>query len=65
MRYYKVERFMKVRMVDDKDVDLVPSDWVDITDKVRKRDTDKCNVTFDRPKKAKSKKQLINKKEDV
>ena len=51
MRYYKVERFPKLKIVDNKDVDQVPSDWVDVTDEVRHRPTDKPNVKFDKPKK--------------
>ena len=53
MKYYKVERFPKLKIVDDKDVDLVPSDWVDVTDEVRHRPGQKANVKFDKPKKVK------------
>ena len=56
MRYYKVERFMKVQIVDDKDVGQVPSDWNDVTDEVRHRPSDKPNVKFDKPKKEVKKK---------
>jgi len=53
MRYYKVERFVKLQIVDDKDVNQVPSDWVDVTDKVRHKAGQKSNVKFDKPKKEK------------
>ena len=56
MRYYKVERFMKVQIVDDKDVEQVPSDWIDVTDEVRHRPGQKANVKFAKPKKAEKKK---------
>ena len=55
MRYYKVERFPKLKIVDDKDVEQVPSDWVDVTDEVRHRPGQKPNVKFDKPKKKKTK----------
>tara|TARA_Y100000310_G_scaffold308875_1_gene352437 strand:- start:47 stop:220 length:174 start_codon:yes stop_codon:yes gene_type:complete len=46
MKYYKVKRFMKVQIVDDKDASKVPSDWVDVTDEVRHKPSDKPNVKF-------------------
>ena len=55
MKYYKVDRFAKLRIVNDKDVGQVPSDWVDVTDKVSHRPGQKANVKFNKPKK-KSKK---------
>ena len=51
MKYYKVERFVKLQIVDDKDVEQVPSDWVDVTDKVRHKKGQKPNVKFAKPKK--------------
>lgn len=51
MKYYKVDRFVKLRIVDDKDASQVPSDWVDVTDEVRHRPSQKPNVKFDKPKK--------------
>ena len=51
MRYYKVERFPKLKIVDEKDVNQVPSDWIDVTDKVRHRPGQKANVKFDKTKK--------------
>ena len=56
MRYYKVERFPKLKIVDEKDVNQVPSDWIDVTDEVRHRPGQKANVKFDKPKKAEKKK---------
>ena len=53
MRYYKVERFLKLKIVDEKDVGQVPSDWIDVTDKVRHRPGQKANVKFAKPKKQK------------
>tara|TARA_R100000781_G_scaffold21495_2_gene16162 strand:+ start:2511 stop:2693 length:183 start_codon:yes stop_codon:yes gene_type:complete len=53
MKYYKVDRFPKLRIVNDKDVDQVPSDWIDVTDKVRHRPGQKANVKFDKPKEVK------------
>ena len=60
MKYYKVDRFPKLRIVNDKDVDQVPSDWIDVTDKVRHRPGQKANVKFNKPKK-KVKKQTKTK----
>ena len=56
MRYYKVERFLKLKIVDEKDVGQVPSDWIDVTDKVRHRPGQKTNVKFPKPKKEVKKK---------
>ena len=56
MRYYKVERFPKLMIVDDKDVEQVPSDWKDVTEEVRHRPGQKPNVKFDKPKKEVKKK---------
>jgi len=30
MKYYKVERFVKIQKVEDKNVENVPSDWVEV-----------------------------------
>ena len=43
-------------IVDDKDVEQVPSDWIDVTDEVSHRPGQKANVKFDKPKKAEKKK---------
>ena len=56
MRYYKVERFPKLMIVDDKDVEQVPSDWIDVTDEVRHRPGQKANIKFPKPKKEVKKK---------
>tara|TARA_B100000519_G_scaffold54287_1_gene45286 strand:- start:331 stop:516 length:186 start_codon:yes stop_codon:yes gene_type:complete len=55
MKYYKVERFPKLQIVDDKDASQVPSDWIDVTDEVRHKPGQKPNVKFDKPKKPKKK----------
>ena len=49
----KVDRFVKLQIVDNKDVEQVPSDWVDVTDKVRHKEGQKPNVKFVKPKKEK------------
>ena len=30
MKYYRVERFVKIQEVQDKDVESVPSDWIEV-----------------------------------
>jgi hypothetical protein len=57
MKYYKVRNQIRVRIVADKDVDLVPSHWVDVTDTQVPRDCDKPNVKFDRKVKPKTSKK--------
>ena len=56
MRYYKVERLVKLQIVDDKDVEQVPSDWVDVTDEVRHKKGQKPNVKFSKKPKKETKK---------
>tara|TARA_R100000278_G_scaffold123278_1_gene112646 strand:- start:2760 stop:2942 length:183 start_codon:yes stop_codon:yes gene_type:complete len=57
MKYYKVRNQIRVRIVADEDVDLVPSHWVDVSDIQVPRSGDKPNVKFDRPKPKKEKKK--------
>tara|TARA_Y100001973_G_C5171634_1_gene319419 strand:- start:57 stop:230 length:174 start_codon:yes stop_codon:yes gene_type:complete len=51
MKYYKVGDHYKLRRVADKDVDLVPSHWTDVSDKIKGRPHDTPNVKFDKTKK--------------
>ena len=57
MKYYKVRNQIRVRIVADEDVDLVPSHWVDVSDIQVPRSGDKPNVKFDRPKPKKVRKK--------
>tara|TARA_R100001530_G_C4303309_1_gene151079 strand:- start:566 stop:733 length:168 start_codon:yes stop_codon:yes gene_type:complete len=53
MKYYRIRNQVKLRIVADSDVDLVPSSWKEVKDVGR--DCDKPNVKFDKPKKTNKK----------